>query len=337
MTGSMRSLAIAVVVVVATIPSLAHIVPVPPSVCAFDPLTLEVPAAGVAGSASGAVTADALRSVYDTQDNTVTFCPADPNDPTHACAAAAVPRAFTIGPLSGSLTFPTTFTASAAAGGDFRIDNLPIQFQVNATSVSASATLTTGLTTASGLLMEGARIGAFGRYTLVGIVTPSGLPAPLDHPVELTLTCQATPAPDVDQFSLLPSVSRASGTITAKRVHLKLTIDLPPGQTADFTTHPALLRLHTADIGIAAVALPTGLTGSGHRFSGKTQDGTGSIKVRVRTPQRYVLTFDVTGAKMPLTTGHQALVEITQNVGGFLSRGEKLMHANKSGTKLHAS
>ena len=172
--------------------------------------------------------------------------------------------------------------------------------------------------------------------TLVGIAAPTGLPAPLDQPVRLTLTCQATPAPDVDQFALAPSVSKVSGTITAKKARLKVVVDLQPGQSPDFMGHPALFRLHAGDTGIAEVALPAGLAGTGRRFRGATPDGRASLAVRVRSASRYVLTVVLSPVTLPAMTGHQALLEVTQDLGGFLSRGEKLMRANHAGTRLHA-
>jgi len=327
---------LAAVIVATAIPGFAHVVPIPPSVCAFDPLALDVPAAGASGAAAVAGTADRLRTVYDVQTNTATFCPADAANPEGKCATAAAPRTFTIGALSGTLTFPTTFVADALAGGDFTVRDLALEITVGATSMSVPVMLTTGLAEGGGLLAEGARIGAFGRYTLVGVATPTGLPAPLDQPIQLSLTCQATPAPDVDQFALPPSMNRVSGTITAKKARLKIVVDLQPGQAADFVTHPALFRLHAADTGIAEVAFPTGLAGAGRRFHAVTDDGQASLAVRVRSASRYVLTAVLSPATVPATTGRQALVEVTQDVGGYLSHGERLMRANRAGTRLHA-
>jgi len=128
-----------------------------------------------------------------------------------------------------------------------------------------------------------------------------------------------------------------SGTITAKRARLKIVVDLQPGQATDFTAHPAMFRLHAGDTGIAELGVPAGFTGTGRRFHAASADGSASLTVRVRSASRYVLTAVLQPVTMPATTGRQALVEVTQDVGGYLSHGEKLMRANRAGTRLHAN
>ena len=43
----------------------AHIVPVPPSACAFDPVTIEAPGSGVIAAATPAGPTDQFRILYD--------------------------------------------------------------------------------------------------------------------------------------------------------------------------------------------------------------------------------------------------------------------------------
>src|SRR5207249_12005095 len=57
-------------VLLATASISAHIVPVPPSTCAFDPITVEMP---VAGTAAPAGPSDTLRILYDPQSSTAQF------------------------------------------------------------------------------------------------------------------------------------------------------------------------------------------------------------------------------------------------------------------------
>ena len=85
----------------------AHIVPVPPSVCAFQPFALSVPATGIAGSAQAAGPADGMRVLYDASASQVQLCPVDPGNPT-SCGTA-VPRSFSLGAATGTVTLPPIF------------------------------------------------------------------------------------------------------------------------------------------------------------------------------------------------------------------------------------
>ena len=51
----------------------SHIVPVPPSTCAFDPLTIEAPTAGTSATAAPATPADQFRILYDPQASQAQF------------------------------------------------------------------------------------------------------------------------------------------------------------------------------------------------------------------------------------------------------------------------
>src|SRR5690349_20988249 len=107
--------------------AIAHIVPIPPSLCTFDPLRLEVPATGLAGAAQAAGPADAVRIVYDSGASRIQVCPAvaDPDQ-----CGAVVPRPFTLGSTTGTLAFPAVFAGQMLSSGDIATDDLPITFTV---------------------------------------------------------------------------------------------------------------------------------------------------------------------------------------------------------------
>ena len=94
----------------------SHIVPVPPSVCAFEPLAFAVPATGAGGAAQAPGTADTMRVLYDASASQVQLCPVDAGNP--AGCGAPVPRPFTLGAATGTLTFPGIFDGRMLSSGD---------------------------------------------------------------------------------------------------------------------------------------------------------------------------------------------------------------------------
>jgi hypothetical protein len=83
-----RSASILALLVLAT-EAFGHIVPVPPSTCTFDPVTVEAPATSAIGTTAPPVAADQFRILYDTQASNAEFD-----------LRAVPPRAFTVGSVS---------------------------------------------------------------------------------------------------------------------------------------------------------------------------------------------------------------------------------------------
>src|SRR5438445_1790596 len=79
----------------------AHIVPVPPSACAFDPITIEAPAAGVVATGAPAGPADGFRILYDPQASTAQFD-----------LGGVLPRGFTAAGVDGTVALSSLFVAS---------------------------------------------------------------------------------------------------------------------------------------------------------------------------------------------------------------------------------
>src|SRR5262249_10677926 len=176
----------------------AHIVPVPPSVCAFQPFALNVPATGVAGDAQAAGPADALRVLYDASASQVQLCPVDPGNPT-SCGVA-VPRSFSLGAATGTVTLPPIFDGRMLSSGDVTIFDLPVTLTVGTTTTTRRVTLTTGLVSMKGTVAQGTPLQGLGSFTLVGRVDDGVLPAPLADAMLVTLSCQPRPVPDKTQF-----------------------------------------------------------------------------------------------------------------------------------------
>jgi hypothetical protein len=316
----------------------AHSEPVLPSLCTFAPFDLSAPGIGLTGSAAAAGPADTLREVYDIETSAVTFCPADPANPADTCATSGSPRAFTLGSATGTITFPATFVAAMLATGDLTAVALPLAVDAGGGPVSVPVLLTTGLVaSAGGAVAEGSPIDTDGHVTFVGTGTGVGLPAPLaGAQIGLRMSCTLAPAPDLDQFSLTPTITKTTGRIAAGGATVKLAVTLPPGQTSTFAGTPALLRLHVGDTAIGAVALPAGLTGvSKRKLHGTAADGA-EITVQVRSATRYLLTAHLPAATLPAGAGSKVSVSVTQDVGGLLARTVHIFKANPKRTVLRA-
>lgn len=314
-----------------------HSEPIDPSTCTLSPLEISAPGAGLAGSVAAPGSFDVLRQVYDAPSGSVTFCVADHTAPATTCATATSPRAFTMGAVTGMLTFPLSFKMAMLATGDLTIADLPLEIDTGPGAVTVPFVFTTGLlSSAGGGLLEGAPIDATGAVVFVGRGVGAGLPAPLaDQELLLRGSCTLDPPPDLDQFPLTPTITKVTGRIKADGVRLKLAVALQPGQIAAFPTSPAMVRLHAGDTMLAEVAIPGGLTRTKRKFQGTGANGA-TVTVHVTSARKYVLSAKLPTGAVPDGAHGKITVDVTQDVGGFLSRATRTFKANRKGTLLHA-
>lgn len=333
----MKLAPLALLLVCAARLAYAHSEPIDPSVCTLSPFEISAPGAGRAGSADAPGPADVLRQVYDPETSTVTFCPADAATPTTKCATAVAPRGFTMGNVSGTLAFPLSFPVAMLATGDLTATALPLTIDIGDGPVVVPFLFTTGLaSSAGGSLLEGAAIDAAGAVSFVGTGTGTGLAAPLaDQQLIIRASCTLAPPPDLDQFSLTPTITRVSGRIAATGVRVKVAVALQPGQVADFATKASMLRLSTGDTVLADVNIPSGLTGTKRTLHGTGPAGA-AVTIHVRAAKRYVLDATIAAGTLPPNAAGKIDVDVAQNVGGLFSRATRSFRANRTGTVLRA-
>lgn len=316
----------------------AHIVPIDPSLCRFDAVSLALPATGATGSAAAATPADDFRIVYDTGTNQAIFCPNDANVAGRCTTPAA--RPFSLGPIAGSITFPASFPARMTSAGDLAVGTLPVTLVANGDAATVPLPLTTALVAwsapgAPGHVEEGAPIAGFGALTFVGVAS-SGLPGPLASaaPLLVRMTCTLAPNPDKDQFVLPARVVSIGGKLASTKGTLRMVVDLASGQTTDLLARPTLLRASIAGQPIVAAAVST-LTQRKKQFVGTADDGQARLVVARRFPTRHILTLS--GAPISLaglTPGAPVVVAATVDLGGVLARGERLFRVSKNGQRL---
>jgi hypothetical protein len=310
----------------------AHIVPIDPSLCTFDPVSLSVPATGATGSAAAPRDEDALRIVYDTGSSEATFCPAVALNPRGSCGVS-VPRAFTLGAVAGTLTFPPIFRARMFAGGDLELAGLSVGVDVGGVSASVPVTFTSGLAAADDMVVEGAPFAGFGEFHLVGVAR-DGLPPPLaGQTLVLGLSCMAVPAPDVDQFAQPARVTSFSGRINGGKGRLRAVVDAGAAGTPVLGAAPLLVRLASNDTSIAA-AVVSG-AGDARRWRGMSADGRVKVVVRTHATSELIVTLNVRHATPPAVSG-RVLVQVTLDLAGTIARGETLFHATHGGRALRS-
>ena len=288
-------------------PAAAHNVAVLPSRCTFEPLAITAP--GTAVAVTPAAAADELVLTYDTGASQVTFdlrsCPPRPLD------AAGTP---------GTLDLPDVFQAALFATGDLTVAAVPFDLSLGAASATLPVALTTGLAMLGGNVIEGAPLGADGRFTLAGGVASLGLAPFGGVPVGFRLTCQAAPVPDLDQFRLAPEMRKLSGTIRNGVLALKAQLVVSDGDAPDLTGVPAVVRASGNELTVAATAFEGGLARRGKAFVATAADGA-TISVRVvrrKAPAKLALKARLPGAAIPPGAGNVA--QVTADVGGLLAR-----------------
>jgi len=327
--------------------SAAHIVPVCPSTCVFDPVTIEAPASGVVGTAAPPEPADQFQIFYDPAASQATFD-----------MQSVPPRSFTAAGVDGTVALPGLVVATLISSGDLTLTT-SLAFTMNGSTTTVPITLTTGLAAAAGMVVEGMPIagappgaipnctspgptttGHDGRFVLVGITAESGLGAPLGGQLlTVRLACQAVPPPDTDQFHFATRTTPVSATVTARTLRLRAIF--APGATdvPDFPGSSALLRASSADTTIAAIDLPSGLPARGRKlFIGHSDDGRAGLGVRRLQrpgPAAYLLAVKVKSPTLPAVTGGPVSVTLTYDVGGLLSHLTLPMRVKRHGALLH--
>ncbi len=304
----------------------AHIVPVPPSTCAFDPVTIEAPASGAVGTAVPPGPSDQFRILYDPQASQAEFD-----------MQMLAPRSFTAAGVDGTFALPGILVVDLRNSGDLVVTT-SLSVVVDGVTTGVPMTLTTGLTSAAGMLVEGQPIGSDGRFALVGIAADGGLAPPLAGPLVVRLACQAVPRPDIDQFRLATRTTPLSAKLTAGVLRLRGIFAPGVMDVADFPGRPALLRASSGDLTIAAVALPSGLPArSKILFIGRSDDGHAAIGVRRlrRSGQVvFLIAAKVTSPTLPAAASGTVSVTFTYDVGGLLSRVTIPMRVRRHGALL---
>src|SRR5947207_9309094 len=92
----------------------AHIVPVPPSTCVFDPITIEAPTSGVVGTAAPPAPADQFQIFYDPAASQADFD-----------MQSVPPRSFTAAGVDGTFALPGLVVATLMSSGDLALATAP--------------------------------------------------------------------------------------------------------------------------------------------------------------------------------------------------------------------
>jgi hypothetical protein len=309
----------------------AHSVPIPPSLCSFDPLAITAPATGFQASAAPSGAADVFRIVYDPGASGAQLCAADPADPQNRCASLTPARAFAGGGVSGTLKL-TAFEARVLASGDMIAAAVPLSFTLDGQTGSVSMPFTTGLLVAGDGVAEGSPIAADGSFTLVGTGTLGALGAPLGGtPLLVRMSCTAAPPPDLDQFVPPTQTTKVAGKISADGLRLRVVFRAGAEASAPDFGAPALLRVSAGGAAIGALSLPAGLQAEGRRkFVGESADGQGTVVVRRLRGASYKMTLRLTNAAEPSVAGATP-IELAYQVGGLLSRGTRTFRLGRHG------
>ena len=306
----------------------AHIVPVPPSTCVFDPVTIEAPVSGTVGTAAPPGSADQFRILYDPQASQAEFD-----------LQSVPPRTFTAAGIEGTLALPGIVFAALRNSGDLTVAT-SLSFTMNGSTTAVPMTLTTGVAAAAGMVVEGMPIASDGRFALVGIMAPSALGPPLGGALlAVRLACQAVPRPDTDQFRLATRTTPVSATLTARALNLRAIFAPGAMDVPDFPASPALLRASSGNTTITTVDLPSGLPARGRKlFIGRSDDGRAALGVRRLQrsgPVAFLLAVKIKRPTLPAVTGGPVSVTVTYDVGGLLSHLALPMRVKRHGALLH--
>ena len=304
----------------------AHIVPVPPSTCAFQPFTVEMPATSVTATTTPAGASDTFRILYDPQASAAQF------------DLRAIPARTFTSTVTGTVSVSGLFGASLRNDGDLTATPT-FTFATDAGDAAVSIPITTGLVTAGPVLLEGAPIDPTGGFTFVGVLDPSPLGAPLaGGALAVRLVGQAVPRPDIDQFRFATqttpvSVNVSSTVLRARLIFAPGTMDVP-----QFPGVPALLRVSTGGETVAAAVLPAGLPAHGKKlFVGRSADGASALGVRQlqRSGQvAYLFAVKLKTRTLPAPATGTVPLKFTYDVGGLLSRVVVTTHVKRGGKLL---
>jgi hypothetical protein len=297
----------------------AHVVPVLPSTCAFEPV--EIRAGGVEARGVAPGPDDAITIRYDPQAGAVQL------------ETTGVPRAFT-GGASGSMVLPALFPARLESTGDLTAAGVAVGWTVAGAPAATTLDLTTGVAGADGVVGEGVPFGSDGRFVLVGVLPAGTLPPPLaGAAVTLRLGCTAVPAPDLDQFAVPTRTTGFRGTLGTRRSALRATIRPAPGAAFD-PARPAVLRLGAGDETLVALVTSGGLAPRGRRrWVGRSDDGAATITLRRRGRGVYLLTVAL-GAVTPPAGAGPVELSLAYDVAGLTARARRTFRRNGPGTRL---
>jgi hypothetical protein len=316
----MRSLALICVLLGASA-ALAHDVPVNPSTCTFDPFELTAPDAGLSATVAAPAAADAVRVVYDVATATAQFQ-----------QRIVTPRAFTIAGGAGAVALPQAFNAQLAASGDLHADQVALGVTLGGVAATVQVSLTTAVTVASDLVATGTPMAGDGRFTLVGVIPAGRLPAPLDTAATVVrLGCRVTPAPDLDQFALAPTVSALAGTLSGSKGQLRAALQGGVISPATVTGGPAILHLDAGGASLATLEFPGGFTAQGRDL---VAQGAGGSRLTLRpgngrAPAR--LRAALPGVAVPANATGSVDVQAILVAGPMTARGSRPFRA-RSGT-----
>ena len=304
----------------------AHLVPVPPSTCAFDPVEITAPADGVAATAAAATASDVLRIVYDPQASQAQFD-----------LRTVPPRAFTVAGSSGTVALPALFVSTLSNTGDLSA-TVPLAFTLDGAPASVPMTLTTGLTVADGVVVEGAPLAADGSFTLAGVSAASSLGGPFaGRVVSVRLTCTANPRPDTDQFAVATQTTFIDGSVSARALRLRVIFAPPAAVTPDLPGAPAVLRLRLNGALLASVEVGNGLAARSKKlFVGDSADGHATVAVRSLKrggKTLYLLGVKVASPTLVPMTGKRIPAELVYTTGGLLSRATASFKVKAHGTR----
>ena len=225
-------------------PADAHIVPIPPSLCSFGTIDLELPAARVTTSAAVPSAATKLRILYDPNASVVHACPTGAG-PGSDCGDS-VPYGFVLDGSPGALALPSRFSGLMESSGDVVLDDLPVSLTLGAATANVPVTLTTGLVAAGGTVVEGTPLQGLGTWMLVGVIAGDTLPPPLTgQALLLGVACQPRPVPDKDQFVPPSVVGALRGQIGPETIRLRTTVTIGPADRPSFSRGSMLLAVHS--------------------------------------------------------------------------------------------
>jgi hypothetical protein len=308
----------------------AHVVPIPPSVCSFGPLTLQVPGTPVDGAGVGAP--GKLRITYDANASEISACALGGGG---SDCGAGVPTPFVLGGIAGSLVLPARFGGVMTSNGDVFVDPVPVTVSVGGVASTVPVAFTTGLVAAHGDVVEGSRLHGLDGWVLVGVVDGAALPSPLDGAsLVLTVPCVPRPVPDRDQFGPPSAAGPLRGRIARETTRLRTAVTVGQADRPSFARRATMIVLRVDGSPIAQAVLSGGLHGRA-RLVGTSDDGLTTVTVSARTARRFAVDLRMRDAALPrLAPGARALVELTIDAGGVLARGETLFHATRSGDAL---
>ena len=304
----------------------AHLEPVLPSTCAFDPVEIAAPADGIAATATAPTASDVLRIVYDPQASQAQFN-----------LSSVPPRDFTVGGSAGTLALPAVFVSTLSNAGDLSV-TMPLAFTVDGTPATVPMTLTTGLAVEGGTIVEGAPLAADGSFTLAGVSAGSSLGGPFaGRVVSVRLTCQANPRPDTDQFAVATQTTFIDGSVNARMLRLRVIFAPPAAVTPDLSTAPAVLRLRLNGALLASVEVPNGLAARSRKlFVGTSTDGRATVAVRSLKrggKTVYLLGLKVTSPTLAPMSGKRVPAELVYTTGGLFSRATASFKVKGHGTR----